>query len=335
MRIIAEGGSCHNDVKHAKDMASEARVMGAWAFKVQMYRADTLVTRDAPRYDHTTGAADTQHELFEKALDYDQWAEVKSWCDGIGIEFFASAFDFEAVDACRDMGVNYMKVASGDLTYTALLRYIAKLDIPVFLSTGAAYGTEIDNAIEELSMPNRPEIILMACTLCYPAQPHDAQLYRIRYLQQTYNPGGIRVGYSDHTRGTTVPMVAAALGATHLEKHFTITPMMGYDDDFAANPDELGRIVEGIAQTRTVLGTGELGPVLAEELARVGARRGFYASKDIDSGDVLIPGGNVAALRPCPSDIYSADEGELVHGLIAPRFIVKGEPIRRSLFGAP
>jgi sialic acid synthase SpsE len=282
-RYIAEVGPCNDSLAYAHEAVDAAADAGVWGFKVQMYQADRLTTRWAQRYDRLPGKAATQHELFHNALPYADWAEVQAHCQEVGLVFFASVFDEEAIDWCEDHDVPLYKVASGDITHQPLLDSLAQTDKPVLFSTGASYAKEILQAADWLQGLGIP----MACTLSYPTRPEDAQTARVTTLLEHFD----EVGYSDHTAGVVAAASAAALGASYIECHFTIRPGTGGDHDFAKTEADMRVLDSGWAAThdfrRLVEGNGILAPQPSEMDGRLGARRSIVARHRIEEGQVV------------------------------------------------
>ena len=288
-KLIAEIGSCNGDLPLAIDTAQAALEAGACWVKGQMFQADRLTTRDARTYGRGLNEPATQYEAFDNALTYDQWHEVAEVCDG---KFFASVFDLEA---CRDYPYDWIKVASGDITYRGLIEAAAATGKQLIMSTGAAPWRDIHRALSWIPGV-RPT--LLACTLAYPCPPRDANVRKVVTLKDFNLP----VGYSDHTRGVVAAHLAYDLGASVVEKHFTIRPHTGGDNDFAIGPDLVRQIVERtVAVSDAVLlvlgGSAELGVRVSELPAVYAARRSPYASQDIGAGD-RVDASNTIMLRP-------------------------------------
>ncbi len=296
-RVVAEIGSCNGDLPLAIDTAQAAIEAGAWMVKGQMYQADTLTTKTAPSYGYESiKEKPTQYEAFSNALSYDEWGEVAEAVDG---RFFASVFDLEA---CQDYPYQFIKLASADITYKALIEAAAATAAHVIMSTGAATRGEINDALRWAETPSRligSRPTLLVCTLSYPCPPENANLRRIETLQLSWPD----TGYSDHTRGIAASHMALAYGATMVEKHFTIRPGTGGDNDFAIGPNELYDLVNGhgliVAEAirDTLAGTSKIGPIPVEEPARQLARRSIHAAEDIEAGVALTPE-MLAVVRP-------------------------------------
>lgn len=324
-RVIAEIGSCNGDLGLAVETAVAAIESGAWMVKGQMYRAETLVTRDAPSYgkDSIVEKA-TQFEAFEKALSYDDWKTV---ADAVRGRFFASVFDLEA---CVDYPYSWIKVASADITYRDLVEEAAATGKNLILSTGAANTLEVHRALKWIE-PVVPT--LLACTLSYPTEPSDANVRKVHSLRSFHVP----VGYSDHTRGIQASALAFEFGATMVEKHFTIVPGTGGDHDFAITPAELEILVENRTPPSDAIvaiygGSPILGAHLPERQARQYARRSLRAAVEIPAGTVVTKE-MVDVLRPGDGlDPWYLHETAGPLGRHASRNLRIGDPITAADF---
>ena len=292
-RLIAEIGSVNGDLPFALDTVEKMAVAGAEYIKGQLYTADTLVTKDARPYGNNLGEPLTQYEAFSNSLSYDAWGIVKDRCDQLGVVFFGSVFDLDAVKAGVEQGWNAFKIASADITNRPLLEAVAETGRYVFLSTGASTEFEIRRAAAMFT-----EVTVMACTLTYPCPLVDANVDRMRTLASWFGSSG----YSDHTRGIAAADYAFRTGATFVEKHVTITPGEPGDHKFAIDPVEVKQLVKGdtwgdAAVDALVAGTGQIGPIGSEQAARHLARRSPRATVDIAAGDA-VDDSNTVMLRP-------------------------------------
>lgn len=327
IRVVAEAGQMMDgSLDKAIDMAWQASQAGAWGFKVQLLEPEKIAGLGAEKYWTDNIGTTNQREAFDKAgiIRYGDWKEVKQACDEFGIEFFATPFDPEAVEALEAINVVLYKIASGDITNKPLLQLVATTGKPIVLSTGASYSDEISRAYDWITQvsPNgaHANIALLACSLIYPCRPENANLNRITTLKLDYD----FVGYSDHTTGTHTALAATALGATILEKHYTTTPngQNVPDHAMAIDPDQLAEYVELAEHGQKLRGTGLMTPLPGEEPARKSARRSLHASRDIRKGSIfreedlipLRPGGGWEPedwedLMGCKSDrAYKAGE---------------------------
>jgi sialic acid synthase SpsE len=307
-RVIAEAGMCDNSVDYAIRVAESAAAVDCWGFKVQMLHPEEVAAPGAVPYDLGLDTPATQREAFDGALPYSAWAEVKAACDEFGIEFLASCWDLDAVDALAALGASWIKVGSGDITHRRMLRRISAYPFNVILSTGASTPREADDAIECLDGQTVPsqvnDLVLMICTLAYPCPLSFAGLSRIRAFREDV-PGLVhtdRMGYSDHTRETRTAALAVAAGADYLEKHFTLHPGVGGGDHmFALGPDDMDTYVQEAMEAYAVMHPD---PAMLEELeapARRGARRSLHAAVDLPPGTHLgdaIARGDARWLRP-------------------------------------
>jgi sialic acid synthase SpsE len=278
MRIIAEVGNV--DLVEGFRLA-DALAGKCWGYKVQLYDPEFIASPTARTYGQPTIAEPvTQRQAFADPMPYRDAARLKDCVESKGMVFLASVFDLEALRVMVDIGCEWVKVASGEITNWPLLEAIAATDLKVILSTGASTIEEVDDAVEILN-----PTVVMACTLSYPTPADEAHLERIRLIPQFWPLS--EPGYSDHTRGINVSVMAEAMGAMWLEKHVTIRRGEGGDHDFAVTPDELAQIHE----TRWWL------PADIEERARIGARRSWHYAKDLRRGSVITDG-DLILLRP-------------------------------------
>lgn len=296
MRLVAEIGAPLPDeaIRYAEALK------GIAAVKWQMYRPESLVTRDAPTYGHHSLAEPiTQWDAFKGAPRYTEWEPVVEACRSLGVEWFASVFDHDAIDWCEAHDATRYKIASADITYDLLLKHVGETKKPVILSTGASTLDEVARAMEWIG---HDDITLMACTLQYPAPYLEANLWRMDALRDRF---GGEVGYSDHTREVGTVVHAWVWGADLVEKHVTLTPKAGGDHNFAVTPDELAQAMRWWAtnkqfkrDSRCYGVPGEFGPTRGERKARQSARRGIYLARNVAEGE-HIGLEDLAFLRPC------------------------------------
>lgn len=288
-RVIAEAGANHNNsVDRAIEMAERAAQAGAWAVKYQLYKADSIAVEASPKYWSDEIGTATQYEAFKLSdhLDYDQFQPVADACRDLGIVFFATPFDFAAVEAMEAMEAPVYKVASGDITHRPLLEMIAETGKPVFLSTGASDAEEVDAAIEWLG-GNPHRIVLLVCTLTYPTPDGDGNFARIEEFRSRFAP--FLIGTSDHTLGVAGAWMTAALGGVCIEKHYTIDKKLPDVPDHAmsVDPDELAEMVQACDRGAVLRGSGWIGVRPSEEPARANARRSIVLVRDVPAGRPL------------------------------------------------
>ena len=289
MELIAEIGPADGDLEYAYEACTAAKESGFDWVKGQLFDRDKLVTPTAPSYGHseiTTPA--TQYEAFEKQLSYDEWEQVAWHCRQIDIGFFASVWDYDAIEFCEDIGVERYKIGSGDITYKPLIEAVASTNKLVVISTGASTEQEIGQAV---SWVGASPLVLLACSLSYPCPDDQANMARVWTLRDRF---GVPVGYSDHTYGTGALAVAEYLEAVMWEKHFTVRPGTGGDHDFAVTPVGMAERDQGSVE---LLGSPRLEPSPREQAALMGARRSLVLSRDLAEGTVL-KSADLTALRP-------------------------------------
>ena len=291
--MILEIGPANGDLSYAKDVVHAAVESGAHWVKGQIYDRDLLTTKPAKSYaQEGITVPDLQYDGFEKQLTLDEWAEVAELCKHLGIGFFFSVFDSGGIRFGQQIGVRRYKIASGDITYAALIEAVASTGKTVILSTGASTEDEIRRAVGWITVRNT-NLVVLACTLAYPCRPEWANLSRIKTLRPIWP----EIGYSDHTFGVGALHRAHHWGAVMVEKHFTITPGAGGDHDFAVTPKQLQQIISWTTGDPLYDGDGVLEPLIPEEPARIGARRSLFVTRDVPEGDVLTEA-DLIALRP-------------------------------------
>lgn len=288
--VIAEAGVNHNgDVQTAKQLIEVAIDAGADAVKFQSFKAESLVTSAAPKAEYqllTTSETETQLDMLRKLeLLPEAHHELLVYCKDRGIMFLSTPFDQESADLLESMQLNAFKISSGDLTNRPLLEHVAKKGKPLIISTGMATLIEVEEAVAAVRESGCDQLVIMHCVSNYPSQPAETNLRAIETLARTFN---VPVGFSDHTAGIEVALGAVALGATVIEKHFTLDRMMpGPDHRASLEPDELRLFIRGIRTVESSLGNGVKVPAASElEIAKV-ARRSLVAAQDIPSGSII------------------------------------------------
>jgi sialic acid synthase SpsE len=298
-QVVAEAGANHNnDVQAAIDMAVSAARAGAWAIKFQLYKAESLTVPDSPKYWQDSIGTRSQFEAFKLSdhLDYDQWGPVADACRDLGIVFFATPFDLDAVDALENLGVPIYKLASADITHKPLIEAIAETGKPLMMSTGASSIDEIARAVGWSGLgPDR--LVILACTLTYPTPDPDGHFARITTLRRQFEP--YLIGSSDHTVGPEGGWIASALGAVLIEKHFTITPDAGEVPDHAMSvtQDQLAVLVDAAHRGAILRGRESVELIPSELPARQLARRSIVSSRPIAKGETIV-GSSIDFRRP-------------------------------------
>ena len=297
--IIAEAGVNHNgSLERAKKLVEVAKECGADIIKFQTAKLDSLVSKTAKMADYqkaNTGVVESQKEMLRKLLlSFEDFVELADYCKEVGIQFLSTPFDIESVKFLNTMQ-DIWKVPSGEITNYPYLVEIAKTKKEVILSTGMATLDEIGDAVRVLKENGTPDITILHCTTEYPAPISEVNLKAMGMLKEKF---GYPVGYSDHTQGIEIDLAAVALGATVIEKHFTLDKNLpGPDHKASLEPAELKAMVEGIRKIELALGVPEKKPSQIELKNRVVARKSIVAAKNIKKGEVLSED-NITTKRP-------------------------------------
>lgn len=293
--IIAEAGSNHNgNIEQAKRLIEVAAGAGADAVKFQLFRARKLYPKTAGRSEYLKSSRPIYDIIAEMEMPEHWVPELSRYSQKCGLIFLASVFDEELVD-WLDSFVPAHKIASYEMTHLPLIRHVAGKGKPVIISTGAAHLGEIAETVGAVRQAGNPPLILMQCTAAYPAPMESLNVRAIATMKSQF---GIPVGLSDHSRDPVVgPLMAVAMGANLIEKHFTLSNTLpGPDHCFAVEPDELRLMVEKVHEAERALGTGEKTVHLVEEELRQFARRSIFSLRDISPGEPLTKE-NIAVLR--------------------------------------
>lgn len=290
--IIAEAGVNHNgDLQLAKQLVRAAAEAGADLVKFQSFVTSKSISKTAPKANYQKASTDpkeSQYEMVRKLeLSHADHLALLAECKEHGIGFFSTAFDFESYDMLVELGVDLVKVPSGELTNLPYLRYVSRHGFPLILSTGMAGIGEIDAALDVIEAAGTPrsKVTILHCTTEYPAPMADVNLKAMQTLHAAF---GTPVGYSDHTQGIEIPIAAVALGATIIEKHFTLSRSMpGPDHQASLEPQELAAMVRGIRNVEMALGDGMKRPSASEIKNKAVARKSIVASRPIRAGDLF------------------------------------------------
>ena len=321
--VIAEAGVNHNgDAAIAARLIDAAARAGADAVKFQTFRAEHVVSADAPKAAYqraTTGESEGQLDMV-RALELppSSFEALKSHAEGRGILFLSTPFDHDSVDLLHRLGVAAFKIASGEVTNLPLLRHVAALGKPVILSTGMSYLGEVEAAVGALRSSGLDRLALLHCVSNYPADHADVNLRAMATLRAAF---AVPVGYSDHTTGIAVALAAAARGAAVLEKHFTLDRALpGPDHRASLEPAELSAMVAGIRTVESALGDGIKAPRPQEADTRLVARRSLFVRAPI-AADQRFEAGHLIALRPAggigPEQIDSVIGRRALRGLVS------------------
>lgn len=299
--IIAEMSGNHNQsLERALQIVDAAVAAGAHAIKLQTASPDGL-TLDVDSPDFVINDPDSLwygkslYKLYQEAVTPWDWHKpIFDYCRQKGITVFSSPFELGAVDLLEDLGAPCYKIASFELVDLQLIRRVAQTGKPVIMSTGMATLTDIESAVNTARQAGNEQIVLLKCTSTYPASPEDSNLLTIPHLRQAF---GTQVGLSDHTMGVGAPCAAVALGATVIEKHFTLSRAEGgVDAAFSLEPEELKLLVEETGRAWAAIGEVRYGGSSREQAA-LKYRRSIYVSKDIGEGEVLSHE-NIRVVRP-------------------------------------
>jgi N-acetylneuraminate synthase/N,N'-diacetyllegionaminate synthase len=287
--VMAEAGVNHNgNFQLAKKMVEAAKRAGADAIKFQIFRSERMVARTAkkaPYQSRATGGG-SQYEMLKKLeLTEDEFRKLAAYAKRKSVIFLASAFDEKSVDFLANIKVPAFKIASGEITNFPLLRHIASKKKPVIMSTGMSTIAEIREAIRVLNSGGAKSIVLLHCVSDYPAKVEEVNLMVMETLRRTFN---LPIGFSDHTLGITVPIAAAALGASIIEKHFTLDRKLpGPDHKASLEPSELKEMVAHIREVEKALGNRIKRPTKSEEAMKNDIRRSIVARINIPRGRVI------------------------------------------------
>lgn len=300
--IIAEAGVNHNgSMEMALKLIDAAADAGADWVKFQTFRADALVTAEAKTaaYQKRTTGGDTQFEMLKKLeLSADDFRTLAAHAKSRKIGFLSTPFDLESAALLEEIGMTAVKIPSGELTNLPFIRALSRIDLPFVLSTGMATLGEVEAALQTLEdgglSPER--VTILHCTTEYPAPAEEINLKAMNALGAAFPE--CPVGYSDHSEGHDITVAAVALGATMIEKHFTLDRSLpGPDHKASLEPDELAAMVKAIRRVEAALGDGRKRPTVSEVPNRLVARKSIVAARAIEAGEALSDE-NLAVKRP-------------------------------------
>jgi len=298
--IIAEAGVNHNgNLSTAKLLVDKAKESGADCIKFQTFISKNIVTKNAGKADYQkqqTDSNESQLDMLRKLeLSFDDFKELKNYCKQKQIEFLSTAFDFDSIDFLNGLEMKRWKIPSGDITNLPYLIKIAKFNRPIILSTGMSTMNDIRLAISTLKNNGNSDITILHCTTEYPTPYQDVNLNAMLTIKNEFN---VPVGYSDHTRGIEISIAAVAMGATVIEKHFTLDRNMeGPDHKASLEPDELKNMVNAIRNIEVALGDGEKIPSVSEKKNMTVARKSIIAKISIKRGEIFTEE-NLTVKRP-------------------------------------
>ncbi|WP_339882826.1 N-acetylneuraminate synthase [Polaribacter vadi] len=317
--VIAEAGVNHNgDIQKAKKLIDIASDAGVDYVKFQSFVADKLVSREAKKADYQNinigDGDDSQYRMLKNLeLSNEDHLELLDYCNSKKINFFSTAFDVDGVHYLDSLNLSIFKIPSGEITNYPYLKVIAEKKKPIILSTGMSTLCEIEKALEILLQygASRDEITVLHCNTEYPTPMRDVNLKAMLTIGQSF---GVKIGYSDHTLGIEVPIAAVALGATVIEKHFTLDRNLpGPDHRASLEPEELKAMVSAIRNIeKAISGSGIKEPSASESKNKVIARKSIHLKKDLKAGSYITED-DMIALRP--GDGISAIEWNNVIGM--------------------
>lgn len=324
LMIIAEAATCHGgDINRAIELIELAASAGANAIKFQHIHPELLYS---PRVTLSGSIVDnpaiTQRR--SELLSDEELKRLRNHAETCGIEFLLTIFDMQSVNLIQDLGLDTIKIASGDLTFLPLVKSVLRSDAHVLLSTGMSSISEVEQVIRECRELVNNNLTLLHCTSVYPCPPELANLERIGKLRSL----GLPVGFSDHTLGSWASCAAVALGATVLEKHIRLKngPRTA-DFEHSMTDDEFGAFVSSVKNVRIAGAAWHQKPSDEELIVKSRARRGLYAKTDLMAGKIVSLD-DIVFLRP-PTDIDPMSLDEII-GMRIGSDVLKGDPILRS-----
>lgn len=298
--ILVEAGVNHNGcLKTAKKMIDLAKDVGADAIKFQTFKAEKVVSKFAEKAEYqknNTEVIESQLEMIKNLeLSFENFKELKNYCEEIGILFLSTPFDFESIDFLNEVGMEIWKIPSGEITNLPYLRKIGEIGKKIIISTGMCEIFEIEEAIAVLKESGATDISILHCNTEYPTPMKDVNLKAMLTLKEKFN---VSIGYSDHTLGIEVPIAAVVLGAEIIEKHFTLDKTMkGPDHRASLDPIELKNMIKGIRNIEIALGSKEKFATESELKNKNIARKSIVAKQNIKKGEIFTED-NITVKRP-------------------------------------
>ena len=300
--IIAEAGVNHNgSIDRAKKLVDVACEAGADFVKFQTFKAKTVVTRTADKAEYqkeSTGAAESQFEMIKKLeLNRTAHLELIQHCGKRDIRFLSTAFDHDSIDLLAELNIPFYKIPSGEITNLPYMRHVGRMGKPVVMSTGMATLDEVRDAMDVLLKAGvkKDDLTILHCNTEYPTPMEDVNLKAMLTIRDELD---VKIGYSDHTLGIEIPIAAVALGATVIEKHFTLDRFLpGPDHAASLEPEELKAMVVAIRNIEKAIGDGVKKPSHSEIKNIQIARKSIVAKKPIKKGEIFSEE-NLTAKRP-------------------------------------
>ena len=288
--IIAEAGVNHNGrLDLALKLCDAAKEAGVDAIKFQTWKTELIISKNTEMADYqkkNLGNDDSQYDMLKKLeLSYDNFRLIKDYCDNIGLQFLSTADETESLDFLCELGMPLIKLGSGEITNIPYLRYCAKKNMPLIISTGMCNLSDVATAFDVLTEAGAKDITVLHCTTNYPCPMDEVNLRAMQTMKDAFK---CKVGYSDHTMGTEIPIAAVAMGAEIIEKHFTLDRNMeGPDHKASLEPQELKYMVYCIRNIEVALGDGIKRPNASEvEISKV-VLKSIVAKTPVKKGDTL------------------------------------------------
>ncbi len=328
--IIAEAGVNHNGrLDLALKLCDAAKEAGVDAVKFQTWKTELIVSRNTEMADYqkkNLGNNDSQYDMLKKLeLSYGDFRMVKDYCDKIGIQFLSTADEIESLEFLCELGMPFIKLGSGEITNIPYLRYCAKKNLPIIISTGMCNLSDVAVAYDILTEAGATDITVLHCTTNYPCPIDEVNLNAMITIKGALK---CKVGYSDHTLGVEVPVAAAAMGAEIIEKHFTLDRNMEGPDHMASlEPVELKDMVLKIRNIEKALGDGIKRPNASERTICKVVLKSIVANQPISKGTILTE--NMLAVKRVSNGI-PAKNWDMIIGTAAVKDYATDEPIQLS-----
>ena len=325
--IIAEAGVNHNGrLDLALQLCDAAKEAGVDAIKFQTWKTELIISKNTEMADYqkkNLGNDDSQYDMLKKLeLSYDNFRLIKDYCDNIGIQFLSTADETESLDFLCELGMPFIKLGSGEITNIPYLRYCAKQNMPLIISTGMCNLSDVATAFDVLTEAGAKDITLLHCTTNYPCPMDEVNLRAMQTMKDAFK---CKVGYSEHTMGTEIPIAAVAMGADIIEKHFTLDRNMeGPDHKASLEPNELKDMVLKIRNVEMALGDGVKRPNASEKSISKVILKSIVAKRPISQGDVLTE--DMLAVKRTSYGIQ-AKYWDMVVGTTAVKNYIIDEPI--------
>jgi N-acetylneuraminate synthase/N,N'-diacetyllegionaminate synthase len=288
--IIAEAGVNHNgSLEMALQLVDKAKEIGADCVKFQTFQAEKIVTQASPKAQYqlkVTNPSESQFAML-KALELkkEDFSAIKQYCEKTGIRFLSTPYNHEDADLLNDLGVDAFKIASGQLVELNFLKYVAAFKKQMIISTGMATIAEVYEAVEAIRSVGNNDIIVLQCNTDYPSKIEDSNILAMNTMRDVL---GVQVGYSDHVPNNYACYAAVALGATVIEKHFTLDKNLpGPDHSCSLEPNEFKELIEGVRNIEKCLGTGIKTPSESEKKNMYGMRRSMVAKTFLPKGAII------------------------------------------------